>query len=144
MVKNPPLTLETQEMWVQPLSREDPLEEEMAMVLLPGKSHGQRNLVGCSPWGGIWTQLSHQQQLRNQDSPQGRTFCFLDWSSLLSAFPQETCWKAGILPSLLAVVQLPGHGLQCTSLPCSPLAPGVCSVSYALIHWCHPTISKFA
>ena len=21
-------------------------------VLLPGKSHGQRNLVGCSPWGG--------------------------------------------------------------------------------------------
>ena len=20
-------------------------------VLLPGKSHGQRNLVGCSPWG---------------------------------------------------------------------------------------------
>ena len=21
-------------------------------VLLPGKSHGQRSLVGCSPWGG--------------------------------------------------------------------------------------------
>ena len=21
-------------------------------VLLPGKSHGRRNLVGCSPWGG--------------------------------------------------------------------------------------------
>ena len=20
-------------------------------VLLPGKSHGQRNMVGCSPWG---------------------------------------------------------------------------------------------
>ena len=29
--------------------------EEKAMaptpVLLPGKSHGQRSLVGCSPWG---------------------------------------------------------------------------------------------
>ena len=23
-----------------------------APVLLPGKSHGQRSLVGCSPWGG--------------------------------------------------------------------------------------------
>ena len=22
-------------------------------VLLPGKSHGQRNLVGCSPWGRL-------------------------------------------------------------------------------------------
>ena len=21
-------------------------------VFLPGKSHGQRSLVGCSPWGG--------------------------------------------------------------------------------------------
>ena len=21
-------------------------------VLLPGKSHGRKNLVGCSPWGG--------------------------------------------------------------------------------------------
>ena len=26
-------------------------------VLLPGKSHGQRSLVGCSPWG-CWTWLS--------------------------------------------------------------------------------------
>ena len=32
---------------------EDPLEKEMAptLVLLPGKSHGRRSLVGCSPWG---------------------------------------------------------------------------------------------
>ena len=38
---------------VQSLGREDPLEKEMAIhsVLLPGKSHGQRNLVGYSPWG---------------------------------------------------------------------------------------------
>ena len=28
-------------------------------VLLPGKSHGQRSLVGCSPWGEkSWTRLS--------------------------------------------------------------------------------------
>ena len=38
---------------VQSLGREDPLEKEMAItpVLLPGKSHGQRSLVGYSPWG---------------------------------------------------------------------------------------------
>jgi len=31
----------------------DSLEEEMATtpVFLPGKFHGQRNLVGYSPWG---------------------------------------------------------------------------------------------
>ena len=27
------------------------LEKAMAPVLLPGESHGQRSLVGCSPWG---------------------------------------------------------------------------------------------
>ena len=39
-----------QETWVQSLGWEDPLEKEMA-VHLPGKSHGQRSLVGYSPWG---------------------------------------------------------------------------------------------
>ena len=42
-----------QETWVQSLGWEDPLEKEMAPtpVFLPGESHGQRNLVGYSPWG---------------------------------------------------------------------------------------------
>ena len=41
-----------QETWVQSLDRED-LEQAMAPtpVLLPGKSHGRRSLVGYSPWG---------------------------------------------------------------------------------------------
>ena len=36
-----------QEMWVQSLGREDPLEEEMAThsSILTGKSHGQRRLA---------------------------------------------------------------------------------------------------
>ena len=43
---------ETEEMWVQPLGW-DSLEEDMAAhpVFLPGESHGQRSLVGYSPWG---------------------------------------------------------------------------------------------
>ena len=38
---------------VQILGWEDPLEKEMAIHsrILPGKSHGQRSLVGYSPWG---------------------------------------------------------------------------------------------
>ena len=42
-----------QETWVRSLGWEDPLEKEMATppIFLPGKSHGQRSLVGYSPWG---------------------------------------------------------------------------------------------
>ena len=52
-VKNPPSIQETQETQVLSLSQKDSLEKEMAThsVFLPGKSHGQSNLVGYSPWG---------------------------------------------------------------------------------------------
>ena len=48
--KHPPAMQETR---VQSLGREDPLEKEMepTPVLLPGKFHGWRCLVGNSPWG---------------------------------------------------------------------------------------------
>ena len=41
------------EIQVQSLVWQDPLEKEMAIhsSTLPGKSHGQGSLVGCSPWG---------------------------------------------------------------------------------------------
>ena len=43
---------EVQETWVSSLGGEDPVEEGMAThpVFLPGESHGQRSLVGHSPW----------------------------------------------------------------------------------------------
>ena len=46
-VKNSPAI---QEMWVQPLGQEDPLEEEMAApaVFVPEKSQERRSLVGYS------------------------------------------------------------------------------------------------
>ena len=49
-VKSLPAVRET---WVQSLRQEDSLEKEMAThsSILSGKSHGQRNLVGYSPWG---------------------------------------------------------------------------------------------
>ena len=52
MAKNLP---EMQKTRVRSLSGEDPLKKKMATqptpAFLPGKSHGQRNLVGYSPWG---------------------------------------------------------------------------------------------
>ena len=50
MVKNLPAMQET---WVQSLGQEDPLKKEWqpSPVFLPGEFHGQRSLVGCSPWG---------------------------------------------------------------------------------------------
>ena len=50
-----------QETQVQSLGEVDPLEKEMVThspVFLPGKSHGQRSLMGYSPWGHkSWAQL---------------------------------------------------------------------------------------
>ena len=50
MVENLPAVWETQ---VQSLGWEDPLEREWlpTLVFLPGEFHGQRSLVGYSPWG---------------------------------------------------------------------------------------------
>ena len=50
-VKNLSAVQETPQ--VRSMSWEDPLEKEMAThsSILAGKSHGQRSLVGCSPWG---------------------------------------------------------------------------------------------
>ena len=45
-VKEPSAMQEMQEMWVLSLGAWQPTS-----VLLPGKSHGQRRLVGYSPWG---------------------------------------------------------------------------------------------
>ena len=49
-VKCLPTTRETR---VQSLGREDLLEKEMqpTPILLPRKPHGQKSLVGYSPWG---------------------------------------------------------------------------------------------
>ena len=49
VVKNLP---DKQEMRVGSLGQEDPLEKERqpTLVFLPGKFHGQRSLVGYSPW----------------------------------------------------------------------------------------------
>ena len=50
LVKNPPAMQET---WVRFLGQEDPLEKEIVtdFSILAWRIHGQRSLVGYSPWG---------------------------------------------------------------------------------------------
>ena len=50
VVKNQPASAGT---WVRSLRQEDPLEKGMAThsSILAWESHGQRSLVGYSPWG---------------------------------------------------------------------------------------------
>ena len=54
MVKNLSAMQETQETWVRPLGREDPLEKEMethSSILAWENSLGQKSLTGYNPWG---------------------------------------------------------------------------------------------
>ena len=68
MVKNPPAM---QEMQVQALDQEDPLEKGMATkntpVFLTGEFHGQRSLTGYSPWGHLGSPNKTRCSQMNKD-----------------------------------------------------------------------------
>ena len=60
MVKNLPAMQET---WVQSLGWEDPLwrwEWQTTPLFLPAEFHGQRSLVGYSPWYGKESDMTEQ------------------------------------------------------------------------------------
>ena len=58
MVKHLSTMRETQ---VRALGWKDPLEKwQSTPVLLPGKSHGQRSLIGYSPWGRKESDMTEQ------------------------------------------------------------------------------------
>ena len=52
VVNNPLPMQDMQEMYIQSLDQEDPLawEWQTTLVFLSGESHGQRSLVGYTPW----------------------------------------------------------------------------------------------
>ena len=59
MSQNPPVM---QEMWVRSLGWEAPWRRKWqpAPVFLPGELHGQRSLVGYSPWGRKESDIAEQ------------------------------------------------------------------------------------
>ena len=72
MVKNPPAIPETRARF---LGQEDPLEKDIAPtpVLLPGKWHGQRSLVGYSQWGHKELDTTERLTLFTRGAIQGQT-----------------------------------------------------------------------
>ena len=52
--------------WVRSLGREDTLEKGIVptLVFLPGESHGQRTLVGYSPWDHKELDLTEQLSIQ--------------------------------------------------------------------------------
>ena len=59
------------ETWVQSLGRKIPLRRKWqpTPVLLPGKSHGWKSLVGYSPWGPKESDMTEQLHLINLPIP---------------------------------------------------------------------------
>ena len=72
-----------QQLWVRSLGQEDALEKEMAYhfsilysvfriqnspVFLPGEVHGERSLMGYSPWGCKESDMAEQLSLKMQES----------------------------------------------------------------------------
>ena len=63
MVKCLPTMWET---WVRPLGQED-RKWQPTSVLLPGKFHGRRSMVGYSPWGGKELDMTeHEHTLKKE------------------------------------------------------------------------------
>ena len=86
---------ETQEMWVRSLGQ----KRQPTPVFLPGKSNGQRSLVGYSPWGcrvgPNWvTEHTHVKEAGLWAPPRGITVettdCILHWGRK-SAESQRSC-----------------------------------------------------
>ena len=65
MVKNLPAMEDIQ---VQSLGQEDPLEKEMAihLVFLPGEFHGRRSLVNYSPQGHKFEQFDYEMKSESE------------------------------------------------------------------------------
>ena len=70
-------------------------------VFLPGESHGQRSLVGCSPWG-------HKES----DTTEWLSTHMLFKNSLVGAW--QICWKKDSWQSLVRLL----HIVPCKIRPC--------------------------
>ena len=95
---------------------------------MPGKSHGQRSLVGCSPWGLEESDTIERLHFHRQ---------LLGLSSLLVSvllFLSAFCMQAHAIRSqLMLLLPLSCH-LHSTD-PCLNILPLVSEVSGLLYHW---------
>ena len=83
-------------------------------IFFPGKSHGQRSLVGYSPWGHKESDATEHTHM-----------------------PVVSQFSCSVVSNSLRP-----HGLQHPRLSCPSPTPGACSNSCPSSWWCHPTISS--
>ena len=121
VVQNLPANPEMQEMRVQSLDREDPLEQEMATpVFMLRKCHGQRSLMGYSSWGCKESDMSQQLSVRAHTHTHRDTHTNVYKMSIMSSLDirdegSRECWNtvAKSCPTLLRP-----HILQPTRVLC--------------------------
>ena len=82
--------VQTLKTWVQSLGQEDPLEKGMAThpVFLPGKLHGQRSLVGYSPWDHKESDMTEQLTYTHIHF---FSFIFISWSLITLQYCSGFC-----------------------------------------------------
>ena len=134
-----------QETWAYPWVRKIPWRRKWqpAPVFLPGKSHGQRSLVGHSSWGHEELDMikhTHTQNLSNLADPFSQLFWILIWScDLFSFWPMAFGVVLGVPPLSSPSVSQFSHSVVSDSLrphesqhfrpPCPSPTPGVHSNS---------------
>ena len=111
-------------------------------VLLPGESHGQRSLVGCSPWGcrvrhnwatslslftfTHWRRKCNPLQYSCLENPRDGGA----WWAAVCEVAQSRTWlkrlssRSSILPTSSAVKNLPANAGDAGSVPESGRSPG--------------------
>ena len=82
-----------QETWVRSLGREDLLEKEMAIhsSTLPGKSHGQRSLIGYGPLDRKESDMTEQLHFQSHSSGHFMSQ-YKDLLSLIFLYEEEVLW----------------------------------------------------
>ena len=149
---------ETQEMQVRSLDWEDPWRRKWQShpVFLPGESHGQRSLVGYSPWGcrvrhSLATKEQEQENREGWSSLLGKD-TVASWSTCLMklkltldlsfSFVKFSQFSSVQFSRSVVSNSLWPHESQHARPPCPSPSPGVHSESRPSSPWCHPAISS--
>ena len=132
-------------MQIRSLDREGPLRRawQPTPVFFPGESHGQRSLVGYSPYGSkeLYTtevtehackKILYEMRLwkRERSVSSSRTI-----NVNKNIYFSEICHCC-----FFSLSHLQPHGLQHIRLSCASPFPRVCSNSFSLSQWWHSTI----
>ena len=110
-------------------------------VVLPRESHGQRSLVGYSPWGckesGMTEVTEHVHLSQSRTTLKGHVIFRVPPGVIWGH-----CWDYMTDQPLLCLTLCDPMDCKYARLPYPPLSPGICSNSCPMNRWCFLTISS--